>query len=133
MVLRHSIDSPASHQVRPAVADVRRIGSSVDHSHGGASGAHARQLAAMAGESIDLAVRSFKGLDQRGLWIGSGRGIGLAHDVYGHMAGHFSALVAAHAVGHNRQHAMARESFRILWQYQLAAVLVRFAARTLVG
>jgi len=87
----------------------------------------------MAGESIDLAVRSLKGLNQRGLWIGPGCGIGLAHRVYGHVAGHLSAFVAADASGHNRQQAFARQLVRILWPYHLAAVFIRIAARTLVG
>src|SRR5882672_10128606 len=112
MIASQAQNARAAHQVKAAVANVRKIELAAPQNQGCAGGAHAVEGGMMLCIILNASVRGSKRLDQSSPGIvADGTIIDFANGFNRHAAGFLAALVSSHAVGNYRESSLALEFF----------------------
>jgi len=110
VVARKTRDGVGTHKIETAVANVREVEMVIDERKRGAGGTHAMELRVLECIALNGLVGGLKRIQQRALGVAIKVAIvDVTDSLYGDAAGLLSAFISAHAIGNNREAALAAE------------------------
>src|SRR5215471_16256706 len=110
MVARKPRDRAVSHEIKPAIADMRKEKLLTYHRKRRTRRSHAAKARMFVGILLNACVGHIEGLNQSGFWIVlESTVVDLAHGLDRQTAGFLATLVPAHAISDHGQTALAPE------------------------